>query len=153
MISSIRASQFKSSPLPTTHWSALAVTALGFALFLSLLVALPTVAQDAELKGLEIATEADRRDSGFQDTRVELTMTLFNARGESTLREMRQLALEVEGDGDKSIMVFDRPRDLKGTAILTYTHKTGADDQWLFFTSGQAGQTDLRLQQVRALHG
>jgi len=37
---------------------------------------------------------------------------------EQITRTMRQMTLEVEGDGDKSIMVFDRPRDLKGAAIL-----------------------------------
>ena len=102
-----------------------------------LLIALLAVAQgnadeDSERKGLEIALEADRRDSGFSDTSSALTMTLVDASGKSRVREMRQQVLEVEGDGDKSIMVFDRPRDLKGTAILTYTHKVDVDDQWLY---------------------
>ena len=27
---------------------------------------------------------------------------------------------------------FDRPRDIKGTAFLSFTHAVGADDQWLY---------------------
>ncbi|MFC6668975.1 outer membrane lipoprotein-sorting protein [Marinobacterium aestuariivivens] len=83
-------------------------------------------------RGLAIAREADRRDSGFGDTTVDLAMLLNLSGNEQVRREMRQLTLEVEGDGDKSIMVFDRPRDLNGTAILTFTHKAGSDDQWLY---------------------
>ena len=40
--------------------------------------------------------------------------------------------LEVSEDGDKSLITFNSPRDVKGTATLTYTHKSGSDDQWLF---------------------
>jgi len=86
----------------------------------------------AEARGLEIAREADRRDSGFGDSSANLTMVLQSPGSGEISREMRQLTLEVEGDGDKSIMVFDRPRDLKGTAILTFTHKQENDDQWLY---------------------
>ncbi len=35
-------------------------------------------------------------------------------------------------NGDKLLVIFDRPRDVKGTAFLTYTHRTGPDDQWLY---------------------
>lgn len=91
-----------------------------------------TLAQSDIEKGLSIATEADSRDTGFGDNSVDLTMLIATSPDEISSREMRQITLEVAGDGDKSIMVFDRPRDLKGTAILTFTHKTTADEQWLF---------------------
>ncbi len=91
-----------------------------------------TYAETPQEKGLAIALEADRRDSGFKDSSAALEMTLKAANGTVVTREMRQKTLEVDGDGDKTIMVFDRPRDLKGTAILTYSHKTGDDDQWLY---------------------
>jgi len=38
----------------------------------------------------------------------------------------------LQDDGDKSLITFESPLDVKGTASLTYTHKTGDDDQWLF---------------------
>ena len=89
-------------------------------------------AQSPEEKGLEIATEADKRDSGFGDSRNELKMILRNSHGEESVREMKNNTLEVDGDGDKSLVVFDQPRDVKGTAFLSHTHKSGADDQWLY---------------------
>jgi outer membrane lipoprotein-sorting protein len=87
---------------------------------------------DATARGLEITLEADRRDTGFEDFAAELTMILRNRHGEESTREMRTRTLEVANDGDKSMVIFDRPRDVAGTALLTFTHKTGTDDQWLF---------------------
>jgi outer membrane lipoprotein-sorting protein len=83
-------------------------------------------------KGLRIAVEADRRNNEFGDSVADLTMLIAASREDIISREMRQMNLEVVDDGDKSIMVFDRPRDLKGTAILTFSHKTEADEQWLY---------------------
>ena len=85
-----------------------------------------------EAKGLEIATEADRLDSGFGDFTGNMVMILKNRHGEESRREIRSKTLEVSGDGDKSLTVFDNPRDLKGTAFLSFSHKTGSDDQWLY---------------------
>ena len=59
-------------------------------------------------------------------------MVLVNRRGDESTRRLRSMSLEVEGDGDKSLVVFDTPRDVKGTAMLTFTHKTAPDDQWLY---------------------
>ena len=92
------------------------------------------VAQTAEEKGLQIAEEADRRDQGFGDWRAELKMILGNRHGETSERELRMQGLENPDpkDGDKSMIVFDKPRDVKGTALLTYTHILESDDQWLY---------------------
>jgi hypothetical protein len=59
-------------------------------------------------------------------------MLLKNRHGEESLRDMRNQTLEVENDGDKSLVVFDEPRDVKGTALLSFSHKVGDDDQWLY---------------------
>ena len=48
------------------------------------------------------------------------------------MREIRVRVLEVEGDGDNSLTIFDTPKDVKGTAFLNFTHKAGDDDQWLY---------------------
>ena len=83
-------------------------------------------------KGLEIATRMDERDVGLTDSRSKLTMVLRNKRGQETTRAMRGANLEVQGDGDKSLTIFDNPKDVKGTAFLSHTHSTKPDDQWLF---------------------
>jgi len=45
---------------------------------------------------------------------------------------MRLKSLEVDGDGDKSLTIFDNPKDIKGTAFLSHTHPLKPDDQWLY---------------------
>lgn len=93
---------------------------------------LPALAESPEEKGLAIAMEDDKRDNGFGDFTSDMKMILKNRQGEESTRDIRNKTLEVDGDGDKSLVVFDNPRDVKGTALLNFTHKTGSDDQWLF---------------------
>ncbi len=102
--------------------------------WLGLWMATPTLANaiSPEARGLEIATEADHRDSGFGDYRTQLTMTLRNKHNQQTSRTMRNTTREQPDDGDKTLIVFDNPRDVKGTAFLSHTHKMDNDDQWLF---------------------
>ncbi|MBF0470022.1 MAG: outer membrane lipoprotein-sorting protein [Gammaproteobacteria bacterium] len=101
-------------------------------LLLAALVSPLLQAETAEEKGLAIATEADRRDSGFGDSSVELVMTLRNRQGEESVRNVRTQVLEVTGDGDKSMTIFDHPADIKGTAMLTFSHALEPDEQWLY---------------------
>ena len=101
----------------------------------SLLLALPLVAEEAgtpEARGLEIAREADRRDQGFGDFSASLSMVLRDKHGQETERRMRTRTLEQKDDGDKALIIFDNPGDVKGTAFLSFTHREGADDQWLY---------------------
>lgn len=86
----------------------------------------------ADTKGLEIATEMDKRDTGFKDMQANLIMILRNKNGDEAKRRIRNKTLEVPGDGDKSLAIFDHPADVKGTAFLSYTHAKKADDQWLY---------------------
>lgn len=82
--------------------------------------------------GLKIATEARARDDGFGNFTAREVMVLRNKQGQESRRQLRVKVLEVAGDGDKSLTVFDEPRDVKGTALLTHAHKKEADDQWLY---------------------
>ncbi len=105
---------------------------LVYIILLLLLVPVTTLAETPEEKGLAIAMEADRHDKGFNDFTAEMNMTLRNKHGQESNRKIRTRTLEVEGDGDKSMSIFDNPRDVKGTAFLNFTHKIGDDDQWLY---------------------
>ena len=93
---------------------------------------LATVAETPEEKGLAIAMEADLRDKGFGDSSAAMKMILRNKQGDESTREVRVRSLEVEGDGDKSMSIFDSPADVKGTAFLTFSHVNTPDDQWLY---------------------
>ena len=85
-----------------------------------------------EEKGLRIAREASARNEGFGDFTAAMTMVLRDRHGRASVRRMRFKVLEVPGDGDKSLFVFDQPRDVQGTALLTHAHINTADDQWLY---------------------
>jgi hypothetical protein len=89
-------------------------------------------AETPEEKGLAIVQEADRRDQGFGDLVAEMVMILRNKNGQESRRKMTNKILEVQGDGDKSLSLFHTPRDVRGTALLTYSHKSGDDQQWLY---------------------
>ena len=85
-----------------------------------------------EGKGLRIALETDDRNEGFGDFTAEMTMVLRDRQGRESVRQMRFAVLEVAEDGDKSLFVFDQPRDVQGTAFLTHAHINAPDDQWLY---------------------
>jgi len=96
-------------------------------------IALPPEDQ-AEARGLAIAVESDRRNIGFHDTESDMKMVLTNQNGDESTREIRFSTLENENpdDGDWNLMVFDEPRDVAGTAMLTYAHILDADEQWMY---------------------
>ncbi len=83
-------------------------------------------------KGLEVAKKIDSRENGFINQIASTTMILRNKQGQESKRSMRIKTLEVKGDGDKTLTIFDTPRDVKGTAFLSFTHSTTPDDQWLY---------------------
>lgn len=102
---------------------------------LSLLAVGPVFAQEAdEVRGQEIAAEADRRDLGWKDNASTMRMVLRNRNGDESLRELRRETIEVDepGAGDKSLITFDSPRDVAGTSLLSHTKILDPDDQWLF---------------------
>lgn len=87
---------------------------------------------DAVERGLQIALEAARRDEGFGDLTAKLEMVLHSKSGRQSRRRLRLRTLEVPSDGDKTLIVFDEPKDVQGTALLTFSHIDGDDDQWLY---------------------
>jgi outer membrane lipoprotein-sorting protein len=107
---------------------------LALALACSCLPPAPASAQDEtpQDKGLRIAREASARNDGFGDFTAGMTMVLRDRHGRESTRQMRFKVLEVQGDGDKSLFVFDQPRDVRGTALLTHAHINTQDDQWLY---------------------
>jgi len=102
---------------------------------ISALVTSPLFAQTAEEKGLEIAIASDERDSGWVNVSSEMQMVLRNRAGKESTRKITNRNLEVDGDGDKFLSLFKQPRDVEGTAMLTFSHGLEPDDQWLFLPS------------------
>jgi hypothetical protein len=90
--------------------------------------------QTPEEKGKQIAIQADKTDQGWHDNKSVSKMILRNKHGQESVRKLRRQALEINepGLGDKSITVFDEPRDIEGTALLSHTKILKPDDQWLY---------------------
>ena len=85
-----------------------------------------------EQKGYKIAEEASQRDEGFGHYMAKQIMTLKNRQGQESSREMTVKVLEGKNEGDKSLIIFNSPKDVKGTALLTHAHLTKDDEQWLY---------------------
>jgi len=85
-----------------------------------------------EQQGMEISQEVKNRDVGWGDSKADMMMFLRNEHGQESVREIKIKSLEQQSDGDKSLTIFNKPKDVKGTAFLSYSHHTGADDQWLY---------------------
>lgn len=85
-----------------------------------------------EARGLAIARAAEARGAGFADYTAAGEMILKDKSGAESRRRFRLQVLEQAGDGDRSLLVFDWPADIKDTALLTIAHKQGDDDQWLY---------------------
>jgi hypothetical protein len=126
-------------------------------LFVSTIMAIPVgalgasdvSAQDAVDRGRAIASESDASARGYVDLEARLTMILLSRDGNERTRELRIGVLEDAGQGDKTLLVFERPRDLAGTALLTHADPEGSDRHWLYLpamnrvkrigSSGQSG--------------
>lgn len=103
-----------------------------FSVILFAAVASDGIAQSSQEKGLEIAKERKLRDRGWGDSVAELTMILRNSQGQETERAMRLHGLEVLDGGDKSLTIFDEPKDVNGTAFLNFSHAKEPDEQWIY---------------------
>jgi hypothetical protein len=110
-----------------TLMSSIGLVAVGLAA-----VTVPVVAETPDEKGLSIAVETDARDAGFGNWMATATMILRDKQGGEAVRTFRMLALEQDGDGDRTLAIFDKPADLAGAAVLTYSHALVPDDQWLY---------------------
>ena len=91
--------------------------------------------EDSVQKGMEISLKTKTVDQGWQDFTADMLMVLRNAQGQESVREVKMRSLEQLEDGDKSLTVFNKPKDVKGTAFLSYSHAVGPDDQWLYLPS------------------
>ena len=89
---------------------------------------------DPAQKGRAISEVTEEMGLGYKDSEATMAMVLVNKGGQVSSRELRMKTLENPSaeDGDKTLIVFDTPRDVAGTALLTHAHHVDADDQWIF---------------------
>lgn len=82
--------------------------------------------------GLSIAKQVDQKTHGYGDLTASLVMVLKDSRGQTSYRRMRIQTLEIPGNGERSLCIFEEPADVKDTALLTHAHRQSEDDQWLY---------------------
>ncbi len=104
------------------------------ALGVAIILANPVTANTPGDRGFEIAARSDRSDVGFGNSQVELQMVLRNAAGQESTRTLQISTLEKadESVGDKTLVLFETPRDIEGTALLSHARILDPDDQWLY---------------------
>jgi len=89
----------------------------------------------ARNKGHLVAKKLEKANNGFIGESGIMKLVLIDAYGTKIVREMEGKTLEVVGDGDKSLSIFLNPKDVKGTKMLTWSHKLKDNDQWLYLPS------------------
>jgi Outer membrane lipoprotein-sorting protein len=87
-----------------------------------------------------VARQADNRDIG-RDGRFELKMRLFDRQQRVRERELTLLTMRPQaaagknstaGAGDRVLIRFTYPNDIKGTAFLVWEHPEGEDERFLY---------------------
>jgi hypothetical protein len=86
----------------------------------------------AEDRGLTIMEDRRRINSGYRDELVLYKMVLVNAKGDRSERSLELRTLEGPDAGDKTLLIFKDPPDVRGTTLLTHENRGGDDDQWLY---------------------
>lgn len=86
----------------------------------------------AEDRGLTIMVEQRRINGGYRDELVLYRMILVNAKGDRSERSLELRTLEGPETGDKTLLIFKDPPDVRGTTLLTHENRAGDDDQWLY---------------------
>lgn len=126
-----------------------------FRLALALLVIVAAGAPSAAPQALsadEIARRVQDRDTG-RDSRMEMRMELFDRRGRSRERALTMLSLRGRDnpgaaksapEGDRLLLRFTYPNDIRGTGFLVWEHPAAEDERFLYLPA---------LKRVRRIAG
>lgn len=97
------------------------------------MLSLPSYAETAAEKGRRIAQAVSDGERGFSDHSVSGQMILKSKNGRSSTRDFRSRTVDMgTKKGTRTLLVFDSPGDIRNTALLTHTHDSKRDDQWLY---------------------
>lgn len=123
------------------------IRVFGSLMFVVLLAQLAGLASSATrvqpLTADEIARRVRDRDTG-RDSRSTLRMKLFDRHGRARERAMTLLTLRGRGaagatatapDGDRLLIRFTYPNDIKGTGFLVWEHPQSDDERFLYLPS------------------
>jgi hypothetical protein len=79
-----------------------------------------------------VASQSQDRDTG-RDSRSETRMRIFDRQGRVRERTMTLLSLKgVAGKGDRTLVRFSYPNDIRNTGFLVWEHPDGDDERFLY---------------------
>jgi outer membrane lipoprotein-sorting protein len=114
---------------------------LPFVIVVAFSIGVPTA--QPPLTAEQIARRVRDRDTG-RDSRAEVRMKLFDRHGRVRERAMTIVTLRGRGnpgaartapDGDRRLIRFTYPNDIRGTGFLVWEHPTTDDERFLFLPS------------------
>lgn len=105
--------------------------AQGLVLGLALLPIVSSFADEAEVRGREIARQVYERADGADMTAVG-TMVLTEAGRAERVRQLITYRLDRGAGETRSLIRFTAPADIKETGLLTVDRSDGASDQWVY---------------------
>jgi len=80
----------------------------------------------------EVARRVDARDTG-RDSRLEMTMRLFDRQGRVRERALVVQAMRAQGrEGDRMLVRFQSPADIRGTGFLVWEYPDADDERFLY---------------------
>lgn len=91
---------------------------------------------DASSYGRQLANYMDQYNSGWVDQYFKAQMTLYDARGDAVRMAITQQVLEGTR-GDKSLVRFLSPAEIRGVAALVHEKPRSTDDSWLYLPSSR----------------
>lgn len=95
---------------------------------------IPNVAngETTQEKGFKIATAMERRDDGWVGQTAEVEFVINAEKRRGAIYKFRTQWIEVPDDGDKGIIIYDFPADMRGVVSLAHLHKFVPNDMWIF---------------------
>jgi len=97
-----------------------------------LLLALSAMAIASDnLTGKEIIDEVSSRHNADYEFETQ-KMILIDKKGNEETRKLRRYSRKGKNDLFKYLLVFDKPKGVKGVALLTWQNKNKDDDQWMY---------------------
>ena len=90
-------------------------------------------------KAQAVLVDLGKKNGGYKDMRSDVEMSIKDASGSEVKRHFHIDVLEkqAQDDGDRSLLTFDSPADVKGTALLSHAQPGGDDEQWVYLPSSK----------------
>jgi outer membrane lipoprotein-sorting protein len=89
-------------------------------------------AYSAQLSPYDIAKKSDEAINRARDVKSEMSMQIFDRNGSKRDRRIISYAKRYTNGDRKTLLIFDYPADVKGSAFLVWDPKGKDDQQWLY---------------------